>query len=403
MDIAYLQGINSERELMRQVQVNLSFRRFIHYRLDETLPDHSSLTRSRQRLGEATIRKLFEHVLSLCLDAGLVGGDLESIDSTFVQANASLSSLRPRLVAVEAAEFTQKLFLLDPEAEDQDEGGNGRPSGKPDRLNDRVVSKTDADSGLYRRMAGKSPLGYLVHFAVDRTKQIVTGVLTTGAQQRDAAQIVPLTDQVRSHGISVKAVAADRGYSTAAVYQGLEERGIEAFIPLLRQGPEVHGFFGRDRFSYDAVQDRFRCPNGAWLTRLRSVSPERRYRARPQDCRACPLRAACTSGKARSLKFSRYEDALEKARVRQESAAGKRAARDRRILSERMFAEAKGSHGLRRAHQRGLSSVANQALLTATVLNLKRYLRAATRAFPGAAALSALLTANHATYSRPCY
>jgi transposase len=55
--IAYLQGITSERELMRQVQVNLSYRRFLHYRLSEALPDHSNLTRSRQRLGEKTIRR----------------------------------------------------------------------------------------------------------------------------------------------------------------------------------------------------------------------------------------------------------------------------------------------------------------------------------------------------------
>ena len=390
--IAYLHGISSERELMRQVQVNLSYRSFLHYRLSERLPDHSNLTRSRQRLGEMTIRKVFEHVLSLCLDAGLVGGELQSVDSTFVQANASLSSLQPRLVAAEAERFTQQLFLVNPgeeEAREKDdhEGKPPAASAKTDRLNDRYVSKTDPDSGLYRRKRGKSHLGFLVHFAVDRTKQIITGVLTTGAQEHDAAQLIPLIDQVSAQGIAVQAVAADRGYSTAAVYHELAEREIEAFIPLSRRGPELHSLFGRDQFTYDPIADRYLCPNGAWLSRIKDTSPERRYRARPQDCSLCPLQARCTSGKARTLKFSRHEAALDRARARQETAAAKRAARERRICSERMFAEAKTNHGLRRAQRRGHCNVHVQALLTATVLNLKRYLRAATRAFPAAAAV----------------
>lgn len=393
--IAYVRGIVSERELMRQVQVNLSYRRFLHYRLSEALPDHSSLTRSRQRLGEATIRKIFEYVLQLCIDAGLVGGALESIDSTFVQANASLSSLQPRLVEAEAERFTESLFLVNStetktEADQDDAPDQHDPpaaGGKPDRLNDRYVSKTDPDSGLYRKMPGKSPLGFLVHFAVDRGRQIITGVLALGAQDRDAAQIVPLVDQVLSQGIDVQAVAADRGYSTAQVYHDLDERGIEAFIPLLRRGPEVQGLYGRDQFKYDPASDRYLCPNGAWLSREKRASDGPRYRARPADCSGCPLKALCTSGKARTLKLSRYEDALAKARRRQETAAAKRAARQRKICSERMFAEAKANHGLARAHQRGLGNVHIQALLTATVLNLKRYLSAQTRAFPAAGAL----------------
>src|SRR3990170_4263814 len=112
--IAYFEGITSERALMRQVQVNLSFRRFIGYRLDEPLPNHSALSRARARLGESLVRKLFAYVLRLCLDAGLVGGELQSIDSTFVQANAALASLEPRLIPVAVQEFTEQLFRENP-------------------------------------------------------------------------------------------------------------------------------------------------------------------------------------------------------------------------------------------------------------------------------------------------
>lgn len=389
--IAYLQGITSERELMRQVQVNLSYRRFLHYRLSQALPDHSALTRSRQRLGEATIRKVFEYVLRLCIDAGLVGGELESVDSTFVQANASLASLRPRLVAVEAETFTKKLFALDPAAEsvgsdDDKRGRGGRKRGRG--RNDDYVSRTDPDSGMYRRKGLKSRLGFLVHFAVDRSQQIITGVLATGAQERDAAQLVPLLHQVAKAGVVVHAVAADRGYSTAEVYHALAEREIDAFIPQQRRG--VPGHFGHDSFEYDQPNDRYRCPAGAWLRRVKSAAGLR-YKARVSDCRVCPLRTRCTSGKVRTLNISLYEADLAAARLLQATAAAKRAARDRRVCSERTFAEAKEHHGLRRAQRRGLPNLTVQSLLTATAINLKRYLKSQTRAFPAATAFRTLL------------
>ena len=396
--IAYLQDIDSERELMRQVQVNLSYRRFLHYRLSEALPDHSALTRSRQRLGEATIRKVFEYVLRLCLDAALVGEELQSVDSTFVQANASLASLRPRLVAVEARTYTEKLFAADSDEEEQENKPGTRSRGR--RRNEDFVSKTDPDSGVYRRKGLKSHLGFLVHFAVARGKQVITAVRTTGAEERDAGQLIPLLDQVAEAGIRVEAVAADRGYSSGEVYHALAEREIAAFIPQQRTG--VPGHFSQEWFVYDREEDRYHCPNGAWLRRVRSAK-EIRYKARVDDCRSCPLRAHCTSGKVRTLNISPYEADLSAARLLQKTTAAGRAARERRICSERTFAEAKDQHGLRRAHCRGLTNLAIQALLTATVINLKRYLQAQTRAFPQAGALRAPASVTFSLcYMRPC-
>ena len=213
---------------------------------------------------------------------------------------------------------------------------------------------------------------------------MITGVLTVGAQKRDAAHLAPVIDQVLKQGIAVRAVAADGGYSSGEVYHEMARRGIEAFIPQQSSGAERQGRFGQDQFIYDAATDSYTCPNGAHLKRQQQKrpSPERRYRASNQDCGACPIRARCTTGKARALMIHPYEESLLAARERQKTPAAKRAARDRRICSERTFAEAKEPHGLRRAQRRGQSSLHVQALLTATVINLKRYLQAQTRAFP---------------------
>ena len=90
--IMLFEGFRSERQLMRQVEVNLAFRWYIGYDLDETVPDHSSLTKIRERYGLSTFRRFFEEVVQLCIDAGLVWGEEVYLDGTRVEANAAFDS-----------------------------------------------------------------------------------------------------------------------------------------------------------------------------------------------------------------------------------------------------------------------------------------------------------------------
>ena len=86
---------------MRVVADRLSLRWYLGYDLSEALPDHSSLTRIRERYGLAVFRRFFEAIVEQCLAAGLVWGKELYIDATKVEANAALDSLQPRF-AVEA-------------------------------------------------------------------------------------------------------------------------------------------------------------------------------------------------------------------------------------------------------------------------------------------------------------
>ena len=72
--ILFFEGLRSERRLMRVVADRLSLRWYLGYDFGEPLPDHSSLTRIRQRLGVDTFYRLFERVVDQCQDAGLVWG-----------------------------------------------------------------------------------------------------------------------------------------------------------------------------------------------------------------------------------------------------------------------------------------------------------------------------------------
>src|SRR6266436_5644966 len=99
--VMFFEGIRSERQLMRHAADRLSVLWYLGYDLGEPLPDHSSLTRIRERYGVEVFRRFFEKIVEQCQQAGLVWGKELSIDATKVEANASLDSLTPRF-AVEA-------------------------------------------------------------------------------------------------------------------------------------------------------------------------------------------------------------------------------------------------------------------------------------------------------------
>src|SRR3954452_8830685 len=94
--VMFFEGIRSERQLIATAALNLAHRWYLGYALDEALPDHSSLTRIRQRLGIQIFQRFFERIVDLCQEAGLVWGRELDFDATKVEANAGIPSLVPR-------------------------------------------------------------------------------------------------------------------------------------------------------------------------------------------------------------------------------------------------------------------------------------------------------------------
>ena len=106
--VLFFEGLRSERQLMRVVADRFSLRWSLGYDLTESLPDHSSLSRIRDRYGLAVFRRFFETIVEQCISAGLVWGHELYVDATKVEANADLDSLVPRF-AVEA--HLNRLFI----------------------------------------------------------------------------------------------------------------------------------------------------------------------------------------------------------------------------------------------------------------------------------------------------
>src|SRR5687767_7226316 len=144
--VLFFEGLRSERQLMQVVADRLSLRWYLGYDLTEPLPDHSSLTRIRERYGLEVFRRFFETIVEKCVAAGLVWGQELYIDATKVAANAALDSLQPRF-AVEA--HLAQLFAVEGGTGDGDDASGGSegtgesdaPARLPDGLTEEAQTK----------------------------------------------------------------------------------------------------------------------------------------------------------------------------------------------------------------------------------------------------------------------
>jgi transposase len=109
MLIGYLENINSDRKIIATAQMRLDILYFLGYNIDEELPWHSTLSRTRQLYGEEVFKEVFQLVLKQCIEKGMVAGRRQAVDSVFVKANASLDSMVEREVLQDIADFATQL------------------------------------------------------------------------------------------------------------------------------------------------------------------------------------------------------------------------------------------------------------------------------------------------------
>src|SRR5207245_2883379 len=126
--VMFFEGIRSERQLMRHAADRLSVLWYIGYDLGEPLPDHSSLTRIRERYGVEVFRRFFDAIVEQCQQEKLIWGRELYIDGTQVNANADLDSLTPRF-AVEARAAMQAHLATLFFAEDAQQEASGDCAG----------------------------------------------------------------------------------------------------------------------------------------------------------------------------------------------------------------------------------------------------------------------------------
>jgi transposase len=423
--VMFHEDIRSERELMRIVSDRLCARWYVGYDLFEALPDHSSLTRIRDRFGLSVFREFFERIVEECVEAGLVWGEELYFDATKVDANASLDSVAPRFFV---EQYLGELFaeevgedLLDADKEEIITTSEGRdespmaelyklPSADEETLTaqnasrddwisrngrqrreqkgvfyrrkaDFLASKTDLDSSLMKRRESKgSHLGYYDHYVVDgRKARIILNALVTPFEVTENRPMLDLLWRTSFlWKLHPKQVTGDTAYGTTEIIAAVERADIRAYVPLTGAG-KARSFFSKDEFTYDPENDSYLCPA---RHRLRRFSDHKltKYKADGATCAACSLRPQCTQSKNGREVLRYYDEGyVDRVRSYRGTFPYEKALRKRRVWVEPMFAEAKDWHGLRRFRLRGLEKVNIEALLIASGQNVKRLVTARER------------------------
>jgi len=384
-------GIRSERQLLEHVQVNLAFRWYLGYDLNEEVPDHSSLTKIRERYGLAIFRQFFERIVQLCIKAGLVWGKELYFDSTQVEANADMESFVSRFEYELKQYFQQTLTGQTATRPEKDimEGWMDRyqepaawklaPSAYQS-LAEQRISETDADATPLRTHTNaQSRLGYHTHYVVDGGKQrIILACLVTPAAIQDNQPMLDLARWVRFRWqLHTKMAIGDSKYGSVDNIVGLLGDGLMPLTPRIDYN-QGKNFYSQEIFRYDATQDVYVCPQNEVLKRQGQSKDQRLvlYRAKPKICQACLVRAHCTTSKSgRTVSRSLFQAELDQATLYRSTLMYAKAMRKRQVWIEPMFAEAKQWHGLRRFRLRRVWRVNIEALLIASVQNIKRYLK----------------------------
>lgn len=206
---------------------------FLGYDIDEPLPWHSTISRTRQLFPEDLFEKVFTQVLSMCIEKGMVSGHTQAIDSAPVKANASMDSLELKVPEQDLSEHLQKIRHANPEDEprrkskedksddDQrklkasdselnsienrnknwsDKGGD-RPGHNHKSAkytsNKTHYSPTDPDARISVKPGKSRKLNYLSQMSVDTANHVITDIGSDFADQKDSQHLQKITLRLR--------------------------------------------------------------------------------------------------------------------------------------------------------------------------------------------------------------
>ena len=373
--VGYLYGVRSERRLEEEITLNIAYRWFCGFDLMDTIPDHSTFSQNRRRrFTDSTIfREIFNRIVRECVETGIVSGETATSDGSFIPANVSWQS------KVEITKVVEKSTVDYLEALDEElKNTIGYVPPSPTIVEKKELkSATDPDCG-YIHQDMKKGLGYLVEMTVDTANGIITGVDCYPANRRESDIILKhIERQTQDNRLGIKKLGLDAGYDVGAVHRGLEIMGITGYVSLRY----AHNNPMKEVFTYQPEKDVFMCGADKELPFAKLIFKKgtgyyRLYRIKPGSCGSCVKRVECeTKNRQVRINASPYYPAYYANRVRHDTPVYVQVKRLRGIWSEGTFAALKNYHNLKRHRKRGLHRATEECLLSATALNLKRFIK----------------------------
>lgn len=327
--VGYFEGIDSQRGIAWRCADSLSLRQFLGFGLDEKTPDHSTLTKTRQRLPQEVFEEVFRFVLGIASEHQLLDGKTVGVDSTTLEANAAMKSIVRSDTGEDWSTYVTRLMREDgtiaPDAEPTAEEIRRYDKKRKNKRvsNDEWQSPSDPDSRIMKLKDGRTHLAYKAEHTVDLDSEIVVAAEVHSGERADTDTLADslLQAQVNlqeaKHETRIEEAAADKGYHAAHTLELCQSMGVRTYVP----------------------------------------EPRRAHRSRWTD------------------KPEEHRRAVLANRRRTKRAKSKRLQRLRSERVERSFAHVCDSGGARRTWLRGIANVTKRYLIAVAAHNLGRILR----------------------------
>jgi IS5 family transposase len=404
----------SDVEVSRQCQYNILYRWFVGLKIEDRVPDDTSLVVFRRRVGEERFERLFARVVEKAKEEGLLRERYKIVDATAVVADVAIPNtvnlLRQgrRVIIKEIAKreplSAQRLeseymsreklwqkprkeelvkeieigrrFIEEvrgrygEEIEEKVEALEGVLA--PGRGQEKIVSFIDFEARHGRKSPKRMFSGYKAHIAEDES-EIVTSCDVLSGNRHEGHELPQLLEMEKEKGIKAEAVVADGLYDSGENRGRIHEEGMKAYIPFRGERKWM------EKFTYFPEEDQVVCAIGKKTIGKIPQENGMLYYFSAQDCRSCSRLRKCVRQNQVRMTVWISDDYKQKIA---DDGEGRREALRLRKMVERKFGEAKKWHGMGRARYRGRAKVKIQVLMTFLVLNVKRMTRLLDRQRP---------------------
>ena len=395
--IQHLFGIRSLRRVADEVSMNVAYRWFLGYSLNESTPHFSTLSYNfRNRFNGDTVDKVFNWILDEIAKAGYLNPEAVFIDGTHIKANANKNKKIKEQVPVAAKRYADELMkeinadrevhgkkpfdddTKPPKSKSQQKKNNTSKKKQKRRKQEAKTkevtkSTTDPESGLFVKGEHERQFAYEAHTACEKNGYVV-GVEVTPGNVHDSVAFDNVYDEVIEKFPEVETIVADSAYKTPHICKKIFD-DCRVLSTAYKRPQTKKGNHPWSEYIYDEYYDCVICPEDQML-KYSTTNREgyREYKSNPRICEKCPTRHLCTESKNFIKVVSKHiwHEYIEMAEDIRHTSKYAQLYKERKEKIERVFADAKEKHAMRYTPYRGLAAVTNWVKLKFAAMNLKK-------------------------------
>lgn len=363
--VGYLENIISDRRPIAHCSMRMDILFFPGYDMDEGLPWHSTVGRTRQLFPGPVFEEESTEDFGMSVEKGLVSGHTQVTDSAPVKANAGQKKITANKQGLRAITGRNKKW-----ARDQDRRPGAGNKGSKYTSNKTHYSPVDPDARIGAKPGKARKPNHRPQLTVGAAHHVITDIGACHADGKDNQHLPDIVERVRR-----------RLWQQGPVWENyalLERQGLKSFIP-------PHGTYkgGPDGLTYDGRADHYVCPQGKAVPFTKEFNDHRtgtkkkEYRAGKKPCLDCPIRSQCLGKGAQEKKFgvTCYRAEYERNNRRINSPQGKHPKAKRQSTVEPVLGTLTQFMGLRKVNTMGLRQANKCMQMAAIAYNLKKYLK----------------------------